>query len=178
MRDVWCWCALFGPQARHGLLCSHQSSGLTALVWCYCRNNSTGTVLNSTLCDPAALKPDTIRDCLECECDSPNYDRQCSCNGYIATGADECQCDSAFTGKFCDTTVCPAAWTPEECECCPSGIVSTSGACCVTDSDRLPSLDRFGQCCYDQVDGCGDCGGDGVMRDSKGTCCKVCAYRK
>ena len=49
------------------------------------------------------------------------------------------------------THTCPQHWTEARCDCCPSGVESASGECCVLDLVAgpfvPPVLDANGDCC-------------------------------
>jgi hypothetical protein len=90
-----------------------------------------------------------------------------------------CPCNDGKIQTFTTTAMemppigCPRGWTPEECDCCPSGVVDVQGKCCLS-AGVLPTVDAEGECCSaGYVDVCGICGGDGDFVDRRGTCCKV-----
>eukprot|EP00892_Ulva_mutabilis_P012233 jgi/Ulvmu1/9382/UM051_0009.1 len=138
-----------------------------------CWDYDQGTAFNSSSSCPTNMpRPDTTRECPECKCTDSMTVPQCSCNGYVANGTNTCQCNPSFVGPACEWIRCPSAWTSEQCDCCPSGVVGQSGDCCELRDGIPASVDKEGKCCYGKVDGCGVCGGKGVMHDSFGNCCQ------
>ena len=62
--------------------------------------------------------------------------------------------------SFC--YVCPG-------KCCESGIYDFNYSCCPLGA----KLDADGNCCEQEVDVCGRCGGSAVFVDAFGSCCNV-----
>jgi hypothetical protein len=90
----------------------------------------------------------------------------------------QCQCLQGFFGRECAESGCPVTWSHDQCKCCPSGVISAHGVCCMDNDTKLnfprPLLDKDGNCCYSaHVDACGICGGNGFYTDQSGTCCQV-----
>jgi hypothetical protein len=108
-----------------------------------------------------------------CQSTPTPCDGKCSGNGQCMDGS--CYCHVGFFGRECAESGCPDTWSPDQCKCCPSGIVSSMGECCKASTAGIkPVLDRSGSCCgTGHVDGCGICGGTGLVLDKAGTCCPV-----
>ena len=86
-----------------------------------------------------------------------------------------CSCDDGFYGNLCQLSVCPNSWTDAECTCCPSGVLSATGACCDMVNGMVPLLDKDGNCCnMEWLDALGTCGGNCTNIDRHGRCCEVC----
>lgn len=139
-----------------------------------CRDFGSDTAVNTTAqpCPTNEKMPVTTQDCPECECSDPMTESRCHCHGSVVKGTDQCQCSPKYTGAACEVMNCPKNWNDDECTCCPSGVVSTTGVCCNAEEGQ-PGIDKDGNCCYNGVDGCGICGGTGALLDSSGTCCEV-----
>ena len=107
-------------------------------------------------------------------CDSSADFRQ-ACHGRgNCTVYGVCECDEGFYGELCQLSVCPNSWTAAECSCCPSGVLSATGACCEMINGTVPLLDKDGECCNaGRLDALGTCGGKCTNVDRYGNCCEV-----
>jgi hypothetical protein len=116
-----------------------------------------------------------VDPCVSQRCDV-TADPRAACSNHGQCTADaRCVCDDGFRGAACEEQTCRVGWTPQECNCCPSGVLDSTGACCEMGADNVrPLVDKDGQCCSRWLDACGVCGGQGAGYDSRGVCCKVC----
>ena len=115
-------------------------------------------------------KPPTTQRCNTRACD---FCSSTSCFGRGTCTAGACACDPAseFSGQYCEVpSGCAGGIVDSQLQCCASGVVSATGACCPPGA----VLDARGECCAAGVlDACGVCGGKGKHMDVQGSCCET-----
>lgn len=98
----------------------------------------------------------------------------CSNHGECFDLSGTCLCNIGYTGVDCQLNElsCPNGQLNATGDCCQSGVFDARGRCCGEDSSQTSSwkLDRQGQCCDQELNGCGECGGIGFL-DAVGICC-------
>ena len=155
---------------RNRLFYSPQEGCIT----CACRYESGNPVADVDIDAMCQIKPETVIACASCGfCEDYVQNAGCSGNGKCKDNV--CICDSGFSGSICDMEFdCASGVLGLDRACCDSGVVDTSGTCCIGTSDNTPVQDADGDCCASGLlDACGVCDGSALYVDVLGVCCPV-----
>eukprot|EP01029_Cantina_marsupialis_P021991 TRINITY_DN533_c0_g2_i2.p1 TRINITY_DN533_c0_g2~~TRINITY_DN533_c0_g2_i2.p1 ORF type:complete len:1739 (+),score=629.23 TRINITY_DN533_c0_g2_i2:197-5413(+) len=111
------------------------------------------------------IKPTSEETCLsDVFCNDTNM---CSFHGTCNIDEDICECNTGYSGTYCDQPVgCDNGTSDTNGKCCLGVLYGNDNSCC------MGQLDRDGECCDGTLDACGVCNGSGVVVDISGFCCE------
>ena len=145
--------------------CSNECGGGKMSRNVICVNGKDVEVDKKSCQDAGLEKPQESKACNTKPCDFCENNK---CLGRGTCEDNKCICRDGYYGGSCEfAPSCSSSAIDNNLACCPSGLVDINGNCCPMDSN----LDNQGQCCSQEIDRCGECGGSGISIDFNGECC-------